>query len=177
MDLCASINDSRASINAVCGFADDEGEEATRGRCIGRRPPAGRRWYKNESINAPIWYNTASIDGSVGSKKACMDCWLWMDIHGTSLSDVPGRYAGDDGEDESMSDGPIMKGVAGSGLTLVSALGGKNASEKAKFIPLRVSGEERVYLRLLEGALDVSEYTDNVDIVRGFSFRYQQKHP
>jgi len=72
-----------------------------------------------------------------------------------------------------MSDGPMMKGVAGSGLTLVSALGGKNAAEKAKFIPLRVSGEERVYLRLLEGALDVSEYTDNVDIVRGFSFRYE----
>ncbi|TPX64077.1 hypothetical protein SpCBS45565_g06170 [Spizellomyces sp. 'palustris'] len=37
--------------------------------------------------------------------------------------------------------------------------------ERAKFIPLRLTLEERKYLRLLEAALSVSEYTDRIDIL------------
>ncbi|KAJ1926482.1 hypothetical protein IWQ60_003757 [Tieghemiomyces parasiticus] len=47
--------------------------------------------------------------------------------------------------------------------------GGKDFSawigERAKFIPLRLTLAERKYLRLLEAALNVSEYTDRVDIL------------
>ena len=35
--------------------------------------------------------------------------------------------------------------------------------ERAKYIPLRLEMRERKYLRLLEGTLHVSEYTDRVD--------------
>lgn len=35
--------------------------------------------------------------------------------------------------------------------------------ERAKFIPLRLTLVERKYLRLLEAALQVSEYTDKID--------------
>ena len=41
----------------------------------------------------------------------------------------------------------------------------------AQWIPVRISPQDRVYLRLLEGALEVSEYTDKVDVVRGWGWR------
>ncbi|KZT42998.1 hypothetical protein SISSUDRAFT_1040890 [Sistotremastrum suecicum HHB10207 ss-3] len=40
----------------------------------------------------------------------------------------------------------------------------KSVLERAKFIPMRLTLGERKYLRLLEAALSVSEYTDKVDI-------------
>ncbi|OMJ09082.1 UPF0652 protein [Smittium culicis] len=38
-------------------------------------------------------------------------------------------------------------------------------TSRAKYIPLRLSVKERKYIRLLEAALNVSEYTDKVDIL------------
>lgn len=47
----------------------------------------------------------------------------------------------------------------------VSKLGADYFMERAKYIPVRLSMEERKTLRLLKAALHVNEYTDNVDIV------------
>eukprot|EP01123_Difflugia_compressa_P011976 TRINITY_DN4973_c0_g1_i1.p1 TRINITY_DN4973_c0_g1~~TRINITY_DN4973_c0_g1_i1.p1 ORF type:complete len:515 (+),score=103.50 TRINITY_DN4973_c0_g1_i1:102-1547(+) len=41
---------------------------------------------------------------------------------------------------------------------------GKNIVERSKYIPLRLTDNERNLLRILEGALEISEYTDHVDI-------------
>lgn len=40
-----------------------------------------------------------------------------------------------------------------------------DVSERAKFIPLRLTYDERKYLRLLEACLNVCEYTDKIDVI------------
>ncbi|KAL4856725.1 hypothetical protein ACK3TF_002800 [Chlorella vulgaris] len=64
--------------------------------------------------------------------------------------------------------GPALPPGA-AGRALASAAGAEEQHdsfrERAKFIPLRLNMDERRLLRLLEAALSVSEYTDNVDVI------------
>jgi len=51
----------------------------------------------------------------------------------------------------------------------------QSVEERAKYIPLRLSYSERKYLRLLEGAMKVSEYTDKIDI-QSFGNKSKRMH-
>ena len=50
--------------------------------------------------------------------------------------------------------------------TFDSLTSGKTVLERARYIPIRLTLEERKKLRLLEAALNVSEYTDKIDTIQ-----------
>ena len=52
-----------------------------------------------------------------------------------------------------------------SGLPSLGEPVGEWFVNRAKYIPVRLTLSERKYLRLLEAALKVSEYTDKIDII------------
>ncbi|KAJ7771130.1 hypothetical protein DFH07DRAFT_242165 [Mycena maculata] len=74
---------------------------------------------------------------------------------------------GDDSDDEGWErvvPGPSTDVVL-SAQPAVGAAVGEWFVERSKFIPLRLNLAERKYLRLLEAALSVSEYTDRIDTI------------
>ncbi|KAF7355711.1 hypothetical protein MSAN_01489000 [Mycena sanguinolenta] len=70
----------------------------------------------------------------------------------------------DDEEWERVVAGPATE-VLLSAQPAVGSSVGEWFVERSKFIPLRLSLVERKYLRLLEAALSVSEYTDKIDTI------------
>ncbi|XP_006456764.1 hypothetical protein AGABI2DRAFT_211866 [Agaricus bisporus var. bisporus H97] len=72
-----------------------------------------------------------------------------------------------EGELDSLSEGwqRIVGKHTTNGQPAVGAKIGEWFVDRAKFIPLRLTLGERKYLRLLEAALSVSEYTDKIDTI------------
>jgi len=83
-----------------------------------------------------------------------------------SEKDVEMKRARDDDLDnvaDEIDDDVPAQVVNGNGMS--ADMAHDTFRERAKYIPLRLTHEERRLLRLLEAALDVSEYTDKVDVL------------
>ncbi|KAH8094943.1 hypothetical protein BXZ70DRAFT_345786 [Cristinia sonorae] len=93
-------------------------------------------------------------------------------LAGTTNGDVNG-HSGDAMETDANSDVELENIVNGSTSEVAPSVPIPDAGstvggwfvERAKFIPVRLTLGERKYLRLLEAALHVSEYTDKIDTI------------
>ena len=70
-----------------------------------------------------------------------------------------------DDELEKLVTGAPASSVAANSQPEIGAAPGEWFVERAKYIPVRLTLGERKYLRLLEAALNVSEYTDKIDTI------------
>lgn len=93
-----------------------------------------------------------------------------QEMSATSLSKKTVGDVGDNihGQDHDNDDGENQNNITALPLMSMPKSGTFSSSyylDRSKFIPLRLELSERKYLRLLEAALNVSEYTDRIDIL------------
>ena len=89
------------------------------------------------------------------SYETCSDIWVWLQVE---MEDDEAENVAE----AAPASAPISDIVLSSQPTLGSDPG-EWFVERAKYIPLRLTLGERKYLRLLDAALQVSEYTDKID--------------
>ncbi|KZT50877.1 hypothetical protein CALCODRAFT_504207 [Calocera cornea HHB12733] len=83
---------------------------------------------------------------------------------------------GDETEDDMSTDAPESSTALLPAPIADPKTAGDYYLQRAKYIPVRLTLTERKYLRLLEAALSVSEYTDRVDILSFSSSKVQRIH-
>lgn len=102
-----------------------------------------------------------------------MRCAFIVSFVSRHMSNVFKMDEDNDSSQEDIAEEPISSAPSGVPSDNLEPKVGDNVGDwfvdRAKFIPLRLTLSERKYLRLLEAALQVSEYTDKIDTI-GFGY-------
>lgn len=185
--MFTSRSQKRDQLNAVLDGADANGNhdafpDDNRIKQIANEQEASRKKFDNV-LGQPLSYWT-SVHDSATLRDALTTVLDHIRGEGTgahAMSPLQSRApATNNGVDNGFIDGGGEDGdlsMDETSVTLRASLTDKTSTNsvasRAKYIPLRLSPEERKLLRLVEAALNVSEYTDVVDVL---SSRFKSKH-
>ncbi|KAI8616086.1 hypothetical protein BC830DRAFT_1063753 [Chytriomyces sp. MP71] len=112
-------------------------------------------------------YGTSEIDTPSASAKTASALLTSMKKEADFDSDDEDDDSDMDRQMLSMHDSRSLStmNITLSGTEAANGVVGEWYAERAKYIPVRLTIAERKFLRLLESALNVSEYTDKIDIL------------
>ncbi|KAK9450300.1 uncharacterized protein V1518DRAFT_413492 [Limtongia smithiae] len=147
--MCVDCGDQPASL--VCADCDEPFCDV----CFAHLHRTGKRRQHKTTRLTPL-PGIAGAPGTVASSAASVNN---MDIDDLDAPPTPDHSNDTDAASLTLPPEPIVIVSPG------SASYGAWIMARAKYIPLRLTQPERKLLRLLEAALNVSEYTDKVDIL------------
>ncbi|KAL8450224.1 hypothetical protein Emed_002620 [Eimeria media] len=177
MVLTGSLEAAAAALRKRAEAADDVDEDPQEAGPPGE-PPSSRLQHLTELQTAVLSNLTqrqllSVVDGVLGGKP--LDALLK-----TTAPQVTARAAAEQAAADKEASDAAADAAATAAAAAAAAAAAKRKDSKeglsaeqyihlAKFVPLRLTYDERRFLRLLEGALEVSEYTERVDVIAGGS--------